>query len=136
MEGDLPDQPVIIQPDAKFVAQTGVQIEDFILIPDDQEQVYLTAVNPAHNFQKLLPHTLIGQVESLADAEPLTADTRPNQADGSDHTILSVTGHKPTILVRRAQLENQLHICPDGRTWQEVASLRKCILNSSDIFAV
>ena len=33
-------------------------------------------------------------------------------------------------------MENQLHISADGRTEQEVASLRECTLNSSDVFAV
>ena len=53
------------------MAQTGVQIEDSVLSPDDQGQIYLAAINPAHDFQKLPPHTLIGQVESFMEAESL-----------------------------------------------------------------
>ena len=143
VEGDLKEHPVIFQPDAKFMAQTGVQIEDSILSPDCQGQIYLTAINPAHDFQKLLPHTLVGQVESLVDAEPVSdpAGTLPNQ-DSNEHLILSVMGHEAALQEieeaqrKRAQLENQLHISPDGRTEQEVASLQECILNSSDVFAV
>ena len=99
MEGDLKEHPVIFQPDAKSMAQTGVQIEESILSPDDQGQIYLTAINPAHDFQKLLPHTFVGQVESLVDGEPLSdqAGTLPNQ-DSNEHLILSVMGHEAALL--------------------------------------
>ena len=41
VEGDLKEHPAIFHPDAKFMAQTGFQIEDSILSPDDQEQILL-----------------------------------------------------------------------------------------------
>ena len=142
MEDDLKGHPVVFQPDTKFTTQTGVQIEDSILRPDDQGQIFLTVINPGHDFQKLPSHTLIDQVESLdAESLPDPVETQFNQ-DSNEHLILSVTGHKATLLEReeaqqkRAQLENQLHISTDGHTEQEVASLRDCILHSSDIFAV
>ncbi len=55
IEGDPKGHPVIFQPDAKFTAQTGVQIEDSILYPDDTGHILLTAVNSAYDFQKLPP---------------------------------------------------------------------------------
>ena len=41
VEGNLKEHPAIFHPDAKFMAQTGVQIEGSILSPDDQEQILL-----------------------------------------------------------------------------------------------
>ena len=41
-------------------------MEDAVLQPDECGRVYLTA-NNAHYFQKLLPHTLVGQVERVTE---------------------------------------------------------------------
>ena len=78
-------------------------------------------------------------MESFADAEP-PPEAPPNE-DSNEHLILSETGHKATDLgeesqQKRAQLENQLHICTDDHTEQEAAALRERILNSPDAFAV
>ena len=65
------------------------------------------------------------------------ADTVPNQ-DCSDHPIGSDSNHtgKGRSSTEESTLENQLHISPDGHTQQELVSLRECILNSPDVFAV
>ena len=110
VEGDPKGHPVIFQPDAEFMAQTGVQIEDSILCPDDTGHILLTAINPAYDFQKLPPHTLIGQVESMTDAKPIP-ETPPGQ-DNNEHLILSVMGQKATPVPRGWQhcfLEDMVH---------------------------
>ena len=82
VEGDPKGHPVIFQPDAEFMAQTGAHIEDSILCPDETGHILLTAINPAYDFQKS-PRTLIGQVESLTEAEPIS-ETPPVQ-DNNEH---------------------------------------------------
>ena len=151
VEGDLKGHPMIFQPDTQFMAQSGVQLEDAILQPDGQGQVYLTAINPAYDFQKLPPHILIGQVESMTDTKQLpdpvikppgTVPDDLNQCS-KEHQVLTVhvATHRAAQLEseeaqqRRTQLEDQLHISRESRTEEEVASLKQCILNASDIFA-
>ena len=68
---------MIFQPDAEFMTRTGIHIENSILCSDDSGHV-LAAINPACDFHKLSPHTLIGEVESLTEATPIP-ETPPGQ---------------------------------------------------------
>ena len=36
---------------------------------------------------------------------------------------------------KRLRVESQLHICEEGRTPQEITSMKECILNAADVFA-
>ena len=94
VEGDPKGHPVIFLSDAEFMAQTGVHIEDSILCPDDTGHILLTAINPAYDFQKLLPHSLTGQVESLTEAKPIPET--PLGQHNNEHLILSVMSQKAT----------------------------------------
>ena len=78
----------------------GTHIHDSILCPDDSGHILLTAINPAYDFQKLPPHILIGQVESLTEA----LETPPGQ-DNNEHLILSVMSEKATRLDNKKALQ-------------------------------
>ena len=119
-------------------------------LPYQDGRVYLTAIKNAPDFHKLLPHTLIGLVESLTEADQLPALTETPPSDPRDVSsqgtmegrVLSIAEQPVATLSDKAQqqkralLDRQLCISRDGHTEEEVAVLKECPLKACDVFAV
>ncbi len=130
--------PVVFQPDTELLRQRGLQLEDSLLQPDEDGRVYLSAINPLPDAQKLTACTIIGQSERVYPST-LNTDVSPNE----DVKILSISAHNSATLGdekaaarRREILEAQVKIAEDDRTPEQVESLRECVFEAADVFAV
>ena len=122
--------PILFAPRAELT-KAGLQLEDALLQPDDTGQVYLLAHNSTDAPQKLEPELLLGHVEEYAATEEKVS-TQPEE----QHLCNQIKLQSSTIdQEKRSRLESQLHICEEGRTPQEITTMKECILNAADVFA-
>ena len=75
VKAKLPDDtptidPVVFQPNRQWMTNTGLQIEESVLQPDDEGYVHLLVQNPSCKTHKLSAGASVGQVEPYVKVSP------------------------------------------------------------------
>ena len=136
--------PILFEPNAELMEESGLQLDDALIQPDAEGRVYLLAHNLTSTPQKLKPKMLLGHVESYESDQQIEEGPgieSPPEGNGPVTEVargpvseylcrLLKSGSKDVDDGKRTRLEHQLKICEEGRTKEEVASLKECTSGS------
>ena len=119
---------VFFQPNQRWMADTGLKIEESVVQPDDEGCVHLLVQNPSRDTHKLSIGTPVGQLESCVEISP-------------GELVNDETNEEPVGLVNRIddnvqkerveKLKEMLRVSEEGLTQDEQKRVRDFVLEQS-----
>ena len=124
---------VFFQPNQRWMADTGLKIEESVVQPDDEGCVHLLVQNPSRDTHKLSIGTPVGQLEPCVEISP-------------GELVNDETNEEPVGLVNRIddnvqkerveKLKEMLRVSEEGLTQDEQTRVRDFVLEAHDVFAL
>ena len=134
-------QPVVLEPDDTWLAESRLQVEDSLLDPEETELVRLVILNPTSETKRLDAGCSIGQAIPCVDPDQSeeTVLERSTNKGVFDTRVNLVQTRKPTSdesAARKRMLSQMLDFGEEGLTPEEVFQVRDCVLRAQDVFSV
>ena len=113
---------------------TGLQIEESVLQPDDEGYVHLLVQNHSHKTHKLPAGTPVGQIEPYIEVSP--GELVDDESNGGPVGLVNQVKDENLQRERMEKLKGMLKISDDGLTPDEQAKVRDFVLTAHDVFAL
>ena len=128
LEGQIArPEEVLFEPNDEWLKQTGLQVEDCLLIPEDNLNVHLIIRNPTSETKKIASDVAIGRAESPENPPEMVTRMVYLQNTQTHDTVNEI--QRKERLARLLEKSGQKFTAEDKH-------IRDCVLEAHDVFAV